>query len=62
MKIGIFGGLMFGGLVAMALLGFGAGMVLIALGAAFGGCELLREKQAARAAESWRANYPPYGY
>ena len=53
---------MLGGLVAMALLGFGAGMVLIALGAAFGGCELLKEKQAARAAESWRANYPPYGY
>ena len=62
MKAGIMGGLLFGGLVAMALLGIRAGAVLVALGVVYGSCELVREKQAERAAESWRASYPPYGY
>ena len=62
MKVGIMGGLLFGGLIAMALLGIGAGAVLITLGVVYGSCELVRERQAERVAKSWRANYPPYGY
>ena len=62
MKVGIIGGLLFGGLVAGALLGIWAGAILLGLGAV-ASCiaaaqEHLEEKQAA----SWRRSYPSYKY
>lgn len=63
MKIGMMGGLCLGGLLSWAILGFGPGsIVLLALGAVAGACELAGEKQAEKQAESWRKNYPSYKY
>jgi len=58
----LMGGLWFAGLVIWALLGFGPGLILLALGALAGAGELAREQRAERQAESWRRKYPPYGY
>ena len=62
MKVGIMGGFLFGGLVACALLGIIPGAILIGIGAAIGCWQLAQEKRAEAARESWRAEYPPYGY
>lgn len=62
MKVGIMGGLLVGGLLAAAVMGIGAGAVLIGLGIIYGSCELVKEKQAEQAAERRQAEYPPYGY
>lgn len=62
MKVGIIGGLLFGGLVAGALLGLLPGVILIGLGIAASCAAAIQEKQAAKRAESWRRNYPSYKY
>ena len=63
MKIGVMGGLGLGGLLSWAILGFGPGsIVLLALGAVVGTCELAGEKHAEKQAERWRKNYPSYKY
>lgn len=62
MKVGIIGGLLFGGLVAGALLGVWAGATLLGLGVVAGGVAALQEQRAAREAESWRRSYPSYKY
>ena len=62
MKVGIIGGLLLGGLVAGALLGLMPGAMLLGLGAAIGCMAAARDKKAEKKADSWRNNYPPYGY
>ena len=56
------GGLWLAGLLAWAILGLVPGIILLLLGIAAGSCELVRQAAAARAAASWRKDYPPYGY
>lgn len=56
------GGLWFAGLLAWALLGIVPGIILLLLGTGAASWKLGRELQAAKAAASWRKNYPPYGY
>lgn len=62
MKVGIMGGFMFGGLVAGAVLGLVPGAILVGIGAVIGCWQLVQEKRAEAEQESWRAEYPPYGY
>ena len=62
MKVGIIGGLLFGGLVAGALMGLLPGAILVGLGAVAYGIAAIQEQQAAKQAESWRRNYPSYRY
>ena len=62
MKMGIIGGLMFGGLVSGALLGVGPGLALCGLGAVAGIIVAAQEHKAEKQAESWRRNYPSYKY
>lgn len=62
MRVGIVGGLLCGGLVAGALLGLVPGAMLLGLGAVVGCAAATKEKRAEKQAESWRDNYPPYGY
>lgn len=58
----IMGGLWFAGLLAWALIGLMPGLVLFGLGAVAGAGELVKERQAAKQAASWRRTYPPYRY
>lgn len=62
MKVGIIGGLLFGGLVAGALLGVGAGAILLGLGAVASCIAAAQEHLAEQQAASWRRNYPSYKY
>lgn len=62
MMVGIIGGLLCGGLVAGALLGLVPGAMLLGLGAVVGCAAATKERRAEKQAESWRNNYPPYGY
>jgi len=62
MKVGIIGGLLFGGLVAGALLGVWAGAILLGLGAVVSCIAAAQEHQAEKRAASWRRNYPSYKY
>lgn len=62
MKVGIIGGLLFGGLVAGALLGVFAGAILLGLGAAASCIAAAQEHQVEKRAASWRSNYPSYKY
>lgn len=66
MKLGIIGGLFFGGLLTGALIGLLPGAILLGLGAV-ASCitaaqEQYAERQAERQAESWRRDYPSYKY
>jgi len=58
----IAGGMWFAGMLAWALLGFIPGIILISIGFIAASWQLVKEKQAEAAAESWRRNYPPYKY
>jgi len=62
MKVGIIGGLLFGGLVAGAVLGLVPGAMLVGLGAVASCMAAVQERQATKAAERWRSNYPSYKY
>lgn len=62
MKVGIIGGLLLGGLLCGALLGLVPGATLLGLGAVAGCTAATKERRAEKQAESWRDNYPPYGY
>lgn len=59
MKVGIIGGLMFGGLIAMVLLGLVPGLILIGIGTVAASWELVKER---RAATNYNVNYPAYRY
>jgi hypothetical protein len=56
------GGLWCAGLLAGALFGLGAGVIFFILGAICGACELVKLKQAEKAEQNWRAEYPSYKY
>jgi len=62
MKVGIIGGLLFGGLLAVALMGLLPGAILLGLGAVASCIAAAQERQAEQQAESWRRNYPSYKY
>lgn len=62
MKVGIIGGLLFGGLLAVALMGLLPGAILLGLGAVASCIVAAQERQAEQQAESWRRNYPSYKY
>lgn len=62
MKVGIIGGLLFGGLVAWALLGIWAGVILLGLGAVASCIAAAQEHLAEKQAASWRRRYPGYKY
>lgn len=61
MKVGIAGGLLFGGLVAAALLG-AVGSILLIIGAGYASWELVKERRAEKQAARIYQNYPKYGY
>lgn len=58
----ITGGCWFAALVAWAIMGLLPGIILIGIGCIAASWQLVKEKQAETKAESWRKNYPPYGY
>ena len=58
----IAGGMWLAGMLAWALLGFIPGTILISIGCIAASWQLVKEKQAEAAAESWRKNYPSYKY
>ena len=58
----IAGGCWFAGLLAWALMGLIPGLILICIGCIVASWQLVKEKQAEAAAESWRKNYPSYKY
>ena len=62
MKVGVRGGLMFGGLIAGALLGLLPGAILLGLGAVASCIAAAQEHLAEQQAASWRRNYPSYKY
>lgn len=62
MKVGIIGGLLFGGLVTGALLGVWAGAFLLGLGAVASCIAAAQEHLAEKQAASWRRSYPSYKY
>lgn len=58
----IAGGSWLAGLVCWAILGIIPGLLLFFIGGIAASWELIKSKQAAANEESWRKNYPPYGY
>jgi hypothetical protein len=56
------GGLWIAALVGGSLIGWPAGLILFCIGCIPASCKLLQERQAAKAAASWRKNYPSYKY
>ena len=62
MKMGVIGGLIFGGLLGGALMGIEAGLVLCGLGIIAGCIAVIQERLTEKQAASWRKNYPSYKY
>ena len=61
MKIGIIGGLLFGGLISCAFFGL-CGIILISIGIVCSGIFFYKEKTEEKKINAWRANYPSYKY
>lgn len=62
MKMGIIGGLIFGGLLGGALMSIEAGLIMCGLGIIAGCIAVMQERLAEKQAASWRKNYPSYKY
>jgi len=62
MKMGIIGGLIFGGLLGGALISIEAGLIMCGLGITAGIIAVIKERIAEEQAVSWRHNYPSYKY
>lgn len=60
--IGVIGGCWIAGLIGAATVGIPAGAILFGIGCIAASCKLAQERQAAKAAASWRKNYPTYKY
>lgn len=58
----VMGGCWLAGLLAWALIGPVPGLILLGVGTVAGAGEAVKEYQAAKAAASWRKNYPNYKY
>ena len=58
----IMGGCWVAGLLAWAMMGAIPGIILIVISCIAASWQLVKEKQAEAAAESWRKNYPSYKY
>lgn len=58
----LIGGLWLTGLLGWALLDASIGLIFIGIGCIAASWLLIKEKQAANKAASWRKNYPSYRY